>query len=58
MNITQTIPLNILNKCFIIENFDNILFIYFDINGQKIKIEPFDKSKFGNQQFIFEKTIN
>ena len=49
MIITQTINFHILNRCLIIENSNNILFINFDENEHKIKIKSIYKSKIGNK---------
>ena len=45
MIITQNIQLNILNKCFIIENSNNILFIDFDYNKNEIKLNQLINQK-------------
>ena len=53
MIIIQNIPLNILNKCFIIENSKNILFI--DLyNKNEIKVKSINKSKIGYSILIDE----
>ena len=46
MIIIQSIPLNIINKCFIIENSNHILFIHLE-NEHYYKIKSIDKSKIG-----------
>ena len=56
MIMTQTIQLDNINKCFIIENTDNILFIDIMIIEHKIKIKLINKSKIGNEQSIDLKT--
>ena len=50
MIIIQNIPINILNKCFIIENSNKILFIDFNNNNNQIKVKSINKSKIGNDQ--------
>ena len=54
MIIIQIISVNILNKCFILEYSNNIWFIHFGENKNKIKIKLIDKSKIGkNEQSTF-----
>jgi hypothetical protein len=54
--MTQTIQLDNINKCFIIENTDNILFVDIMIIEHQIKIKLINKSKIGNEQSIDLKT--
>ena len=48
MILIQIIKLNFLNKCFVLENSNNILFIDFDVNKNEIKVKSIDKLKIGN----------
>ena len=58
MVITQNIKLNMLNKCFILENSNNILFIHFEFNKNEINIKSIDKLKIGNSQSTLLNEIN
>ena len=54
MIIIQNIPINIINKCFIIENSNKILFIDFEYNKNKIKVNSINKIKIGYSILIDE----
>ena len=54
MIIIQNLPLNILNKCFVIENSNKILFIDFENNKNKMKVKSINKSKIGYSILIDE----
>ena len=50
MNMIQTIQFKSLNKCLIVENSINILFIHLESKEQKINIKSKKKNKLGNNQ--------